>query len=572
MVTPVMPLVVSHFFEAMLEKIVLIFYNYLRINFLLQDFYSSMLNFLRRHVLQNPRGERAARQAMEELRERVERVHQFQARQELRAREEQRERVHQFQARQELRAREEQRERVELVQQFQARQELRERVRLLRERGGPRPFSKFCNKKDRCRRLRSKQCKFAHHPADLAKRKVLRDPYFLPLLITNTPTCTRVWRTDCMRDNCQYLHQEDLDNWLVGLDKDDTEYIIELRVRGDPSELLAIYDSGRRQIVSSYEISWTMWCIFHDYYLALIVESDLESLDRAAIYRQFEMNLAETRSKELQHNPSELVSVTLTDPDINCELCFDDGFGDTKIAFKCQADGHIICLGCLVSYLRSKVDLMPVLSAGITGIYCPFERNHLLVATRVFRAITRATDEYSDDLEQAEVILHSRYQQQRQHEIEASTKNAARELFLIEGQTGVLVNEIENKILLDVCPNCTRPYIYDGCESIYCDQQTGGCGYYFCNVCLVYKSIGDAHGHVRECIETNVPKNDNDYFLVDREKWKFEQRCRRIRDFFNDNNISDATSILVQLYDRHKELRPYIVSQFPKYSVALTGK
>jgi len=437
---------------------------------------------------------------------------------------------------------------------------------ILYGRSREQPFIKLCNKGTHCRRLRSKRCTFIHRPIDLANKKVLRDPYFRSCLFQRVPTCLKNYREQCKILECQYVHQEDIDHWLNGLNRDDTDYVLDLfRIEHDTKQLVRDYISTRHHIECNYHNSQTYWSLFYDYYGISNNIFQQEINGRQIILVQFQSNLSNVRLKIMQYNPSKLI---VSSHSSSCEVCLDDD-RTTSVIFRCLSDGHCICLDCLVDYLRSQLELIPVApeKTYVPGIYCPLNRTHLLVLSQTFRTIMRASGKFEEELEEMEMRLYSRYQSEREREIEINAKNVALEQFLNTGQIRTLVMEIENNILIDVCPKCKRPYTSDGCEAVYCE-----CGYKFCNVCLVFSSRLDIHEHVRTCIKAHVTDHENDYFLGSKRiEWRLKQRCQRIRQFLSDKRVEDITGILVQLYDRHQDLRSNLINEFTDYSCTLTG-
>ncbi len=209
------------------------------------------------------------------------------------------------------------------------------------------------------------------------------------------------------------------------------------------------------------------------------------------------------------------------------------------------------------------------------GINCPFNGAHQIAFPPLLRQICRISCDFDLDLANIEQKVHESFQNSKDIRVRNQGKNDALDQFMVFGQIGTLVAQIENTVLIDVCPNCLKPFIKDACEEVDCAQSRGGCGYKFCNVCLEYYSRGDIHGHVRSCLKKNVPECSDPYFLGTRfgEEWKNKRSCKRIRDLFTKLNIDKSvqSNVLVNLYQKHINLRTTIVKQFPEYSKDLVG-
>jgi hypothetical protein len=98
-----------------------------------------------------------------------------------------------------------------------------------------------------------------------------------------------------------------------------------------------------------------------------------------------------------------------------------------------------------------------------------------------------------------------------------------------------------------------------------------GCGWNFCNVCLEYASINDIHSHVKDCIQLNNLNAVDSYFLSTNEglKWRYQQRCRRIRKFFEKQpEMINRSGIIIELA-KDKDLRQYLLQEFPEHNIDL---
>lgn len=239
-----------------------------------------------------------------------------------------------------------------------------------------------------------------------------------------------------------------------------------------------------------------------------------------------------------------------------CPVCDEEG----KIMRCSNKDCSYLCCNCLIDYLSSDPILLPVLEQEVAGVYCPFSRNHTLVLSFLFMALSSECEDL-ENLKLLQIKLSVKYAKDRASSLTLNTKEEVLKQFIEDGRIGTLVRVIEDEILRDVCPNCQKPYISDGCEAIACI-----CGWNFCNVCLEFKTRGDAHEHIRYCIRTNIPDYKDIHYPGSNERtvWRYKQRCRRIRDFLIEREIPENESelILASIYDKHHDLRKYLNDEF----------
>ena len=309
----------------------------------------------------------------------------------------------------------------------------------------------------------------------------------------------------------------------------------------------------------------------NEYFLThakLILESE-QSFEKLLF--QFEFEIEEIKTKTILCNTSRINKIQGSRV---CNICREQ----QSNVFSCSHDGcGVVCKSCLIWYLEANPKLIPVSRQNVPGMYCLISQTHVFVLSHLIRSLIFMSDSTStstapsevEHLERLDLSLQERYISEYSNIIRTAAKQEALQTFLAKGQIATIVRQIESTILCDVCPNCQQPFVSDGCESVKCT-----CGFNFCNVCLVFKTRGDVHKHVRDCIQKNMLKCTDDYFLSlkDRTDWRNRQRCRKTREFLESSiNVKtlDWIPILVSLHDRHVDLRPFLYSEFPEYQTSL---
>ena len=296
---------------------------------------------------------------------------------------------------------------------------------------------------------------------------------------------------------------------------------------------------------------------------------------------QFESDLDEAKTKTILYNVSKInklndegvVASASAGAGVGadgmgsrvCDICRDNCLN----LLKCSCDDcGVICGACLTWYLEADPKLIPVSRQKVAGVYCLISQRHVFMVSQLIRTLMSLEPNREDQLEKLEATIQERYFTEQLDARQIIAKAEALENFRAQGQISSMVQAIENSILCDACPNCQRQFVSDGCEAVSCR-----CGFNFCNVCLVFKTRGDVHDHVLKCIQKNSLKSSIDYFISPSERngWRSRQRCEKLRDFLNSSGIgtSDWVPILVSLFDKHKDLQPFLVLEFPEHKSSL---
>jgi hypothetical protein len=329
----------------------------------------------------------------------------------------------------------------------------------------------------------------------------------------------------------------------------------------------------------------------NDYDLEIIdiTESFYKSLD---IAKKIE---AERIEKELCENHAVVTVCEFTEQNnATCSICFSSIFDESEYDIiskeikepkKAIKDDELIyCVDCVKNIIKtSNFHDIGKEKVHLPGIKCPFactKKNHnhrisiIAITMALAQALPRnASMEIYDLISNATAKYHH---EQTQDQIRKKITSIEK-----EGVTSVsyLVQQIQNRILLDTCPNCHRAYEFiGGCQSIVCrDEYNGkGCGWNFCNVCLEYcDQYTDTHRHVANCIHSHGLNGVESYFLstTEGQKWRMKHRCQRIRKFLNSQPPGiNYSGVLVVLYQNEKELQPYILDEFKDYSVEIIGR
>lgn len=325
----------------------------------------------------------------------------------------------------------------------------------------------------------------------------------------------------------------------------------------------------------------------------LINDYDSEIID---ITNSFNISLetakkitAEREEKELCENHSLITVCEFTSQNnASCAICFSHIFPESDydiiptIPVKAIKDDDIIyCVECVKNMLKSSnLHNIGKEKIFLPGIKCPFantkkNHNHRFSIIAITMALAQALPRNSapEIYSLISNITANYHYEQTQDIIRKKISSIEK-----EGVTSVsyIVQQIQNRILIDTCPNCQRAYEFiGGCQSITCyDEYTkGGCGWNFCNVCLEHcEQYGDTHSHVAECIQSHGLNSVDSYFLSTSEghNWRMSYRCKRIRKFLNSQPPGiNYSGVLVVLYQNEKDLRPFLLNEFKDYSVDL---
>ncbi len=293
---------------------------------------------------------------------------------------------------------------------------------------------------------------------------------------------------------------------------------------------------------------------------AKLVQELEQSYERMQI--QFESEVVEIKTQAIFCNISRIDKDKIEGLGV-CDICLER----QNNVMSCSQDGcGVVCGPCLTWYLEADPKLVPVSLRKVPGVYCLISPNHVFSLSHLMRSLMLMTESTEpnnhEHLEELELSLQARYFSEQSKMVQTIAKAEALESFKIHGQIATMVRTIEDTILCDVCPNCHQLFINDGCEAVSCT-----CGFNFCNVCLVFKTRGDVHSHVLECIQKNSLKSTDDYFLCLKERidWRNKQRCGKLRKFLESNCKGDLIPILVSLFDKHEDLQPFLLSEFPEY-------
>jgi hypothetical protein len=328
--------------------------------------------------------------------------------------------------------------------------------------------------------------------------------------------------------------------------------------------------------------------------LNLDYESEIINISKSC-HKSFEIakkTEAERIEKDLCENHGIVTVCEFTAKNnATCSICFSSIFDESEcdvISIEPKKaiidDDLIYCTDCVKNIIKtSNFYNIGKEKEHLPGIKCPFantkkNHNHRISVIAITMALAQAlpkneTTEIYDLISNATTKYHH---EQTQNQIRKKIAEIEK-----EGVTSVsyLVQQIQNRILIDACPNCHRAYEFiGGCQSIICrDEYNGkGCGWNFCNVCLEHcNQYTDTHHHVANCIQSHNLNGVDAYFLstTEGQKWRMKHRCQRIRKFLNSQPSGiNYSGVLVVLYQNEIDLRKYILDEFKEYSVDIIGR
>jgi hypothetical protein len=286
------------------------------------------------------------------------------------------------------------------------------------------------------------------------------------------------------------------------------------------------------------------------------------------------LELQEDMEHNIQKNYVDKFNImTFKDNDMTtCSICF-LVFSNDKVNKGIQDDNHILCVNCAKNLIENGIKYSVSKNLyTLPYIKCPFASMHSINHHHCYSLVGLCISLSSINFDNNE-ILKLMVKKLEIFKNEQIHEKGKREINKIEEEGSLsvkrFVTEIQNKILCDACPNCNRKFEFiGGCQSMYCNDDKGnGCKHHFCNICLEYSSVCDAHEHVKKCIIENKLEGVSNYFLSTKagNDWRQKQRCKRIRNFLNQQVKKIDTNGIIKTLAKDNEIRPYLIVEFPEY-------